>query len=128
MKFIAETPQGKTMKKVLVHLLFPVLTAALPGNAAAFDYPTVDRVEYVHACMRDNPGQGQVMVYKCSCVIDAIARKMPYDEFVEASTAANAFTIGGERGETVRGSAPTKKMADKFKELQSVAKKGCFIE
>ena len=116
------------MKKVLLPVFFLGLTVGLPGSAAAFDYPTVDRVEYVHACMRDNPGQGQVMVYKCSCVIDAIARKMSYDEFVEASTAANAFTIGGERGETVRNSVPTKKMADTFKEIQSRAKKGCFIE
>ena len=115
-------------KNVLLPVLFLVLTAVFPGSAAAFDYPTIDRVEYVHACMRDNPGQTQVMVYKCSCVIDAIAKKMSYDEFVESSTAANAFTIGGERGETVRNSAPTKKMADKFKEIQSKAKKGCFIE
>ena len=115
-------------KKILPPSLFLVLAAVLPSVAAAFDYPTVDRVEYVHACMRDNPNQSQVMVYKCSCVIDAIAREMPYEEFVESSTAANAFTIGGERGETVRNYAPAKKMADTFKALQSKAKKSCFIE
>jgi hypothetical protein len=111
-------------------LLFAFLIApgmCLPGIAAAYDYPTVDRVEYVHGCMRDNPGPNQEMVYKCSCVIDAIAKEMSYEEFVDTSTSANAFSIGGERGELVRNYDPTKKMAEKFRDLQAKAKKGCFI-
>jgi hypothetical protein len=100
---------------------------ALPATASAYDYPTVDRVEFVHGCMRDNPGQPQEMVYKCSCLIDAIARQMPYEEFVEASTAAYAYTIGGERGETVRAYAPAKQMADHFKDVQGRGKKSCFF-
>ena len=115
------------MKKILSRLLI-VSLAAVPASALAFDYPTVDRVEYVHACMRDNPGQSQEMIYKCSCTIDAIARQMSYEDFVESSTAAYAYTIGGERGEAVRASALTKKMADRFKEIQSRAKKSCFIQ
>ena len=116
------------MNKAVALLIFPALASALPGRAAAFDYPTVDRVEYVHVCMRDHPEQAQVMVYKCSCVIDAIAKQMTYEQFVESSTAANAYTIGGERGETVRASAPAKKLNDKFKEIQAKARKSCFIE
>ncbi len=102
--------------------------AALPLAGHAFDYPTIDRVDYVHACMRDNPGQPQEMVYKCSCTIDAIAKEMSYEDFVESSTAANAYTIGGERGETVRAYRPAKQMADQFKAAQSRAKKSCFIK
>ena len=101
---------------------------AAPASALAYDYPTIDRVEYVHACMRDNQAAGQVMVYKCSCVIDSIAKKMPYEEFVESSTAANAYSIGGERGETVRAYAPAKQMADQFRALQSSAKKACLFD
>ncbi len=115
------------MKRILSRLLI-VSFAALPGMALAFDYPTAERVEYVHTCMRDNPSQSQEMVYKCSCVIDAIAKQMPYEEFVESSTAAYAYTIGGERGETVRAYTPAKKMADHFKEVQARAKKSCFIQ
>lgn len=114
------------MKKIFAGLLAASLVAA-PGLVQAFDYPTVDRVEYVHACMRDNPGQPQEMVYKCSCTIDAIAKQMNYEDFVESSTAAYAYTIGGERGETVRAYAPAKQMADHFKEIQASAKKSCFI-
>ena len=114
------------MKK-LVALSIVLGSVACPGIAAAYDYPTAERVQYVHACMRDNPGQVDEMVYKCSCVVDAIAKQMTYEEFVESSTAANAYTIGGERGETVRASMPAKKMADQFREIQARAKKSCFI-
>ncbi len=118
-----EVHMNRTVSRFLI-----VSLAAMPGIAAAFDYPTVDRVEYVHACMRDNPGQSQEMIYKCSCVIDAIAKQMTYEDFVESSTAAYAYTIGGERGETVRAYAPAKKMADHFKEVQARARKSCFIQ
>ena len=114
------------MKRAFAPLIVLAL-AAYPGIAAAFDYPTADRVQYVHVCMRDNPGQIDEMVYKCSCTVDAIAKQMSYEEFVESSTAANAYTIGGERGETVRAYAPAKKMADRFREVQARAKKSCFI-
>ena len=115
------------MKKTLLCTSLFTLFACLPSIAAAYDYPTVDRVEYVHGCMRDNPGPHQEMIYKCSCVIDALAKEMSYEEFVDTSTAVNAFSIGGERGELVRNFEPTKKMAEKFRDLQSKAKKGCFI-
>ena len=112
------------MKK---YLAFTIFLALFPQMAAAYDYPTVDRVEYVHACMRDNEGPKQEMVYKCSCAIDAIAKEMPYEEYVESSTAANAFSMGGERGEAFRSAESAKKIADKFRDLQSRAKKNCFI-
>ena len=114
------------MKHVALSLAVAAL-AMLPVRAHAFEYPTVDRVEYVHACMRDNPGSSQEMVYKCSCLIDAIAKQMPYEEFVEASTASYAYTIGGERGETVRAYAPAKTMADRFKAVQASGKKSCLF-
>lgn len=105
-----------------------VAAVVLPLSASAYEYPTVERVEYVHTCMRENEGgQSQEMIYKCSCLIDAIAKQLTYDEFVEASTAAYAYSIGGERGETVRAYAPAKTMADRFRAVQSAAKKSCFF-
>ena len=108
-------------------IVFAILPAFLPLIAGAHDYPTVDRVEYVHACMRDNPGPKQEMVYKCSCVVDAIARDMTYEEYVDASTAANAYSIAGEKGEAIRNADVLKKLAMRFRELQSQAKKSCFV-
>jgi hypothetical protein len=103
------------------------LLASLPLLAGAYEYPTVDRVEYVHACMRDNPGPAQEMIYKCSCVIDALARDMTYEEYVDTSTAANAFSIGGQIGESIRDSDDIKKLAKRFRDAQASAKKACFV-
>jgi hypothetical protein len=121
-------PLGRRRLRSWAGRLVPMaLSLFVSSGAAAHDYPTVDRVEYVHVCMRDNPGPSQEMVYKCSCLIDAIAKRMSYDEFVDGSTAVNAYTIGGERGETMRSYAHAKTLADRFREVQAAAKKSCFI-
>ena len=75
-----------------------------PAAAAqdAHDYPTVERVNFVEACMRDHPGPHYEMINKCSCVIDTIARDVTFDEYDTMNTATNAATIGGERGGVIR--------------------------
>ncbi|HET7864245.1 MAG TPA: hypothetical protein VFL86_07520 [Burkholderiaceae bacterium] len=113
--------------------LFVTAMAALGGllqaaPAAAFDYPTAERVNYVMACMRDNPGPHYEMVNKCSCAIDALARDVSLDDFVAMSTATNANSIGGERGSYIRDSEELQAQIRKFRELQAAARKGCFIQ
>jgi hypothetical protein len=105
--------------------LLPVLL--LPAGARAFDYPTSERVTYVEACMRENPGGHYEMLNKCSCVIDAIARDVPYDDYVTMSTAANANTIGGERGNAIRDAESLQVQIRKFRQLQVQARKSCMI-
>src|SRR5215469_16227451 len=71
-----------------------------PGSGAvtpANDYPTSARVEYVQECMARNGGT-LAELYKCSCVIDRLAEKLTYDEFVEASTFAHYANLPGEGG------------------------------
>lgn len=97
--------------------------AATPVN----DYPTLDRVEYVLACARDGAGSPRENIYKCTCAIDAIAASLSYDEYLEYSTSANAFSIGGERGEVMRGYSQGKEFAGKFKKVQADARKACFL-
>lgn len=93
------------------------------------NYPTVDRIEYVHICQRDNADRpAHEMLYKCSCVIDAIARDMTYEDYVEGSTAFYAFTIAGERGQIIRNESTSRSLSDRFKSTQIKAKKGCFVE
>ena len=105
-----------------------VATVGSPLSAQAFDYPTIDRVEYVHICQRDNPDRpAHEMVYKCACVIDALAQELSYDDYVESSTAFYASSIAGERGQIIRNESTSKGLADRFKSLQIKAKKGCFI-
>ncbi len=102
--------------------------AAAGGAAQAHDYPTADRVIYVEACMRDHPGAHYEMLNKCSCTLDTIARSLPYDDYVEMSTAANANSIGGERGAYIRDVPMLQEQIKKYKALQAQAQKGCFIQ
>lgn len=103
-----------------------LLSVAAPW-ALAHDYPTAARVEYVQACMRDHPGSYYEMLNKCSCVLDRLAAQVPYDDFVNMSTATNANSIGGERGNTIRDTEPLQKQIREFRKLQSTAREGCFI-
>jgi len=101
--------------------------AALPAAARTHSYPTADRVIYVQSCMRDHPGPHYEMVNKCSCVIDHIAQKLTYDDYVNMSTAANANSIGGERGSYIRDVDALQQQIRKFRALQTQAKKSCLI-
>jgi hypothetical protein len=93
----------------------------------AHDYPTIDRVLYVQSCLRDHPGPAFEMLNKCSCVIDRLAEKLSYDEFVDLSTEANATTIGGERGAVLRENEGVQKDVRRFRALVADAKKSCLF-
>lgn len=96
--------------------------------AFAFEYPTVERVEFVEACAMEFPDKPHhEMVYKCSCVLDKLAAKLSYDEYVEMSTAAKAFSLAGERGNAVRDSNVGKDYNKRYKELMKNSRESCFI-
>lgn len=97
-----------------------------PASAAAPAFPTVDRVEYVLECMKNNGG-GQEFLYKCSCTIDAIAEKLPYEDYVEASTVARYQTLGGERGAVFRDPESMKALAKRYRALNVEAKQSCGV-
>ncbi|WP_157269160.1 hypothetical protein [Azohydromonas aeria] len=105
-----------------------LLAAAATTGAWAHDYPTAARVEYVQACMREHPGSYYEMLNKCSCALDRLAATVPFDDFVAMSTATNANSIGGERGNTIRDTEPLQKQIREFRKLQSAAREGCFIQ
>jgi hypothetical protein len=99
----------------------------LPAWAHAHDYPTVERVLFVQACMRDHPGGYYEMLNKCSCVMDTIARDVPFEQFEEMSTVAKATSIGGERGSYIRDAEPLQVQVRKFRQLQAKARQSCMI-
>lgn len=103
------------------------LLSALPLAAHAYDYPTIDRVRYVQQCMRDHPGPHFEMTSKCVCVVDALAKRLKPDEFATLSTALDANSIGGERGNSIRDVESLQKDIRRYRELQATLKKGCFI-
>jgi hypothetical protein len=95
--------------------------------AQAHDYPTAERVVFVQACMRDHPGPHYEMLNKCSCTLDNIAKDLPYDDFVDMSTATNANSIGGERGGAIRDVESMQVLIRKFRQIQTAAMKSCMI-
>ena len=105
--------------------LLLLLIAAMPA-AYANDFPTTDRVEYVLECTKDNGGKHEYL-YKCSCVIDHIAKALPYDEYVELSTALRNQGLGGERGAEFRDPDSVKQMVKKYKTIPTGANQASFV-
>jgi hypothetical protein len=110
------------MKRLLL-LVLP----ALPLPAAANDFPTADRVEYVLECLQSFPEKYEY-IHKCSCAIDYIASKVKYDEYVQISTAGRGQTMMGERGAEFRDPDNIRGDAKKLKTLQAEANKTCDIK
>jgi hypothetical protein len=107
------------------HLLLSLLLAS--PFAAANDFPTRARVEFVLDCMQESKAPRTEAMYKCSCAIDAIAAKVRYREWVDLSTIANGITIAGERGGVMRDIKDGRKLIDTYRKLQASAKKACFL-
>lgn len=120
------------MKRHLALFCAAVITALVPAGAGAettrHDYPTVTRVEYVIVCMRDAPKASPEYMYKCSCVVDKIAEHLDYDEFIKESTTSDAISIGGERGEVMRGLKGGRQVARTFRGIENEARKACFMK
>ena len=103
------------------------LAAFTAPARAANDYPTLDRVVYVEACMAQHPGPRYEMLAKCSCTLDKIASEVSFSDFETMATATNANSIGGERGSELRDSEAMQNEIKRFRTLQSKAKQSCFI-
>ena len=117
------------MKPTLLALLLCAAVVPVAARAAdrVNDFPTVDRVLYVQECMRAHPGPHYEMVNKCSCALDALAKDVSFDDYVAMTTATNANSIGGERGNTIRDTEQLQVLIKRYRELQAKAKSGCFI-
>jgi hypothetical protein len=104
-----------------------LLAGSMPTLAHAHNYPTADRVEYVLECMVDHQSK-QEYLYKCACAIDAIAREIGYDEYVESATALRHQGLSGLRGAEFRDPGAGKAMATKYKAVQDKARKACYVD
>ncbi len=112
-----------TRSRIVLSTLFAC--AALPA-AAANDYPTYERVEYVLQCIVKNGG-AQALVYQCSCAIDKLAEQFSIDEFVETQTAANALGITGQRGGELRDNDSVRKSAKRYRDAEQAALHSCGV-
>ena len=105
-----------------------LLAAALtPGaHAAPANYPTEAVGDYIIGCMAAN-GQTPDALRRCSCSIDYIADKVPYDDYVEAGTVLSLRQVpGGGRAGMFKDSPWAQQMVDKLRQAQIEAEAKCF--
>lgn len=102
------------------------LAVPLRADAPSHDYPTVARVEYVQECL-NRVGRGGAL-YQCACVIDRIADKLSYDDFVEASTFAKYATLPGENAGIFRDTDQAKQKAKLFRNVEADAYRACNLQ
>jgi hypothetical protein len=95
------------------------------GSAAANDYPTSARAEYVFACMKTN-GDTQEALDQCSCSIDVIASLLPYDAYVSAATVASMNQASGQIGSMFRGTAIARDALARLRRAQAESEIRCF--
>jgi hypothetical protein len=100
--------------------------APLHAEAPSNNYPTVARVEYVQECLNRAAGP-TANLYSCSCVIDRIAEKLGYDDYVEDSTFAKYATLPGEGGGIFRDTDEAKQKAKLFRSIESDAYRACNL-
>lgn len=97
----------------------------LCGPAAANDFPTAARVDYVIGCMAAN-GQDQIVMAKCSCSVDYIASQMSYADYTEIETIKRMQLVPGERASLFRETPRIRDALDRFQLLQVEADLQCF--
>jgi len=108
-----------------VSLAALALAVAAPA-ALANDFPTADRVQYVLECMYRNGGSS-VYVYKCSCVVDSVAQKYKYDEWVEIASIARYQSLPGEGGGMFRDTKENRDAAKRYRDIEADANKVCGV-
>jgi hypothetical protein len=118
------------MRRIALLACVPMM-AALPAGgqeARVNDFPTVERVLFVEACVRDQPDRSRTeLLYKCSCVIDRIASELSYAEYVDASTAFAAGQVAGERGTHIRESSAGQNLTGRYRQARANARKACML-
>ncbi len=99
----------------------------LSGAAFANDFPTQVRVEFVLGCMSEQGGQSYDTLYKCVCLIDAIAVEMTHSEFAEAQVFSQLRSTAGERGGVFRDPDQAQSLVAKLEAVIERGKTQCFI-
>jgi hypothetical protein len=77
--------------------------------------------------MDSNGGQTYEILYSCTCLIDKIADKFAYDEYVEAEVYRQLRRTPGERGGVFRDPDQASLLVRKMNDITEAAKKSCFV-
>ena len=104
------------------------LSLLLPRVTLANDFPTQTRVEFVLGCMEEHGGQSYDWLYKCVCLVDAIAGEMTHDEFAEARVFSQLRSMPGERGGVFRDPDQARSLIAKLQAVTERGKAKCLIK
>ena len=99
----------------------------LAGAAHANDFPTQTRVEFVLGCMSEQGGQSYDTLYKCVCLVDAIAAEMTHDEYAQAQVFSQLRSTAGERGGVFRDPDQARALIEKLEGVVERGKARCFL-
>ncbi len=114
--------------RIAPSLLSIALVSALPSALnAATPYPTLETVDHVLTCMRENGGQNIDNLQRCSCEIDVIAQQMSFDDFNAARTYEIYKQMPGEKGGLFRESDLGQAQIEKLEAARVDARKRCFV-
>ncbi len=105
----------------------PFLIALTSFSAYGNDYPTLERVDAVLTCMAKHGGQTVENLYSCSCTIDVIASKVPFDLWDEARTFKTYKRLPGEKGGLFRDSDRADEVVPVLEAAETEAEKRCFV-
>ena len=102
-----------------------LLGGALRG-AAANDFPTAARADYVFGCMAAN-GNTRLALERCACSLDAIAEQVPYARYEAADTALRMQAGNlGERSAMFRDPPGVRAAVEDLRRAQAEATLRCF--
>ncbi len=106
---------------------FFVIAALLASaTAAAHDFPTVVRADYVLGCMTAN-GNTRLALERCACSLDAIAEQLPYARYEIAETALRMQSGNlGERAAEFRDPPQIRAAVEELRRAQAEATLRCF--
>lgn len=111
-----------------VPMTLAAILVAFSPLAAANDFPTQARVEYVLGCMTRHGGQSYDTLYACVCKIDKIAEQISYKEYSSAEMLTYLWSTPGERGGVFRDAATNSRNRIKhLAEIAEGAEKSCFV-
>ena len=100
----------------------------LAHDPVSNDFPTLDRVEYVIACMKRHGGENYDTLYGCACAIDYLSTRFSYDEFNEAQVYRQLRRSPGERGGVFRDPDQAGILRDKLSEVEQQSLKHCHLK
>ncbi len=115
------------MDRTVAAALVWATTVAGTALAAPADYPTEALAEYVYVCMAAN-GQDPETLRRCSCSIDRIAEKVPYEEYEAARTVLRMRSIRSGKDQVVmfKSSKWADEIVDRLRRAQVEADIQCF--